>query len=111
MIRFPLSALLLCALMLLAPGWASAQIEAPSRLQEVDPGAIEPDLRDESFDPRDMPVEDIPDDPEPPPAEEDEEPARKPAKGAKAVEVTPASAKPPTGRAPFRLRRPRCPSS
>lgn len=105
MIR-PLLALFLCGLALLAPGGAFAQFEAPSRLQEVDPGAVEPDLRDESFDPRDQPVEDIPDEPEPLPAEDDDAPKSKAARevkgsrGAKPVEATPAGAKTPAASAP-----------
>ncbi|WP_164001400.1 tetratricopeptide repeat protein [Pyxidicoccus caerfyrddinensis] len=107
MIRHPLLALVLCGLALLAPGVASAQIEAPSRLQEVDPSAVEPDLRDDSsYDPGDQPVEDIPDEPEPPPAQDDDAPPAKATrgakggKGAKDVEAVPASSKTPAAPAP-----------
>ncbi|QSQ24951.1 hypothetical protein JY651_08425 [Pyxidicoccus parkwayensis] len=108
MIRLPHLALVLWGLAFLAPGAASAQIEAPSRLQEVDPGAVEPDLRDESFDPRDQPIEDIPDEADPP-SSDDEAPAKgkKAGKGAKAAEALPASAKtpapPPTPEGPVLL--------
>ncbi|WP_021781551.1 hypothetical protein [Myxococcus hansupus] len=51
MIRLPLLALLLSGFTLLAPTVAFAQLEAPTRLPEVDPGPMEPDLRDESMDP------------------------------------------------------------
>ncbi|MFP2910430.1 hypothetical protein ACLESD_36410 [Pyxidicoccus sp. 3LFB2] len=88
MIRPPLLALLLCGLALLAPGAALAQLEAPSRLQEVDPGAIEPDLRDESYDPGDQPIEDIPDEEPPPPADDEDARPRKNGKGAKAAKAT-----------------------
>jgi tetratricopeptide (TPR) repeat protein len=108
MIRHPLLALVLCGLALLAPGVASAQIEAPSRLQEVDPSAVEPDLRDDSsYDPGDQPVEDIPDEPEPSSARDDDDapPAKatrgaRGGKGAKDVEAVPASAKTPAAPAP-----------
>lgn len=96
MIRPLLLALVLCGLALLAPGVASAQLEAPSRLQEVDPRPVDPDLRDESFDPRDQPVEDIPDESDPPPAEDDAPPGKgAKGKGAKAKDAVPASAKTP----------------
>ncbi len=51
MIRLPLLALLLSGFTLLAPAVAFAQLEAPTRLPELDPGPMEPDLRDESLDP------------------------------------------------------------
>lgn len=68
MIRLPLLALLLCGFTLLVPVVASAQLEAPTRLPEVDPGPMEPDLRDESMDPpvndpayaEDAPEDDVP---------------------------------------------------
>ncbi|AEI68211.1 hypothetical protein [Myxococcus fulvus] len=69
MIRLPLLALLLSGFTLLMPVVASAQLEAPTRLPEVDPGPMEPDLRDESMDPPmvddgayldDAPEEDVP---------------------------------------------------
>ncbi|MCK8500342.1 tetratricopeptide repeat protein [Myxococcus fulvus] len=62
MIRFLLPSLLLSGLLLLSPASALAQLEAPTRLQEVDPGPLEPDLQDESYDAAgpedDTPVED-----------------------------------------------------
>ncbi|MBZ4420014.1 hypothetical protein [Myxococcus sp. RHSTA-1-4] len=103
MIRPPFLAFVLCGLALLSSGAASAQTGAPSRSGGyVDPRYIEPDLKDESFDPQDQPIEDIPDEAEePPPAEEDEEPtSRKSARGAKGAEAVPAGAKTPTAPAP-----------
>jgi len=97
MIRPPFFTLLLCGLALLASGVASAQLEAPSRLQEVNPSSLEPDLRDESYDPRDQPVEDIPDE-EPAPELDEDAPPRKGTKGAKGtggVETLPDSARTP----------------
>lgn len=94
MIRFPLLFLVLCGLALLAPGEASAQTEAPPRGGYVDPRYIEPDLKDESFDPGDQPIEDIPEEEEPAP--EEEPTARPPPRGAKAPPTpTPAPAPEP----------------
>ncbi|MCE9672952.1 hypothetical protein LY474_34610 [Myxococcus stipitatus] len=71
MIRPPLSVLALLGLLLLTPAVAVAQLEAPTRIQEVDPGPVEPDLQDEAADtvdtsdeeePAGSQVEDEPDD-------------------------------------------------
>ncbi|MCP3101419.1 tetratricopeptide repeat protein [Myxococcus sp. K15C18031901] len=80
MIRPPLSALVLWGLLLLTPALASAQLEAPTRLQEVDPGPVEPDLQDEAVDTAEAPEEE----PEGAQPEDDEDEApRKGARGAR----------------------------
>ncbi|WP_426753196.1 hypothetical protein [Myxococcus sp. Y35] len=73
MIRLPLLALFLSGFTLLVPAVASAQLEAPTRLPEVDPGPMEADLRDESMDsPVDdgAYVDDVPEEEEDVPAED-----------------------------------------
>ncbi len=102
MIRLPLLALLLSGFTLLAPAAASAQLEAPMRLPEVDPGPMEPDLRDESMDPprddaayEDPPEEDLPAEDASTDAARDDVPAlRGSARGARSTEP-PAVQAPP----------------
>ncbi|AGC46479.1 hypothetical protein MYSTI_05198 [Myxococcus stipitatus DSM 14675] len=93
MIRLPLAALLLWGFLLLTPALASAQLEAPTRLQEVDPGPLEPDLQEEPLDTQEADDAGAPDDEE---FERDEVP-RKSARGAKAREETPSAQARPTG--------------
>ncbi|NMO22021.1 hypothetical protein HPC49_12615 [Pyxidicoccus fallax] len=102
MIRFPFLPLVLCGFALLFPGPVSAQSEgAPRPGGYTDPRYIEPDLKDESFDPADQPIEDIPDEAETPPPEEEDEPAPgKSTRGAKAPEAVPANGKVPAAGTP-----------
>lgn len=92
MIRLPLSSLILWGLLLLTPALASAQLEAPTRLQEVDPGPLEPDLQDESLDAAD-PVYDGPADDGEVEAEQDAVPRKAPRGGKEKAPALPAPSK------------------
>ncbi|WP_338865294.1 hypothetical protein [Myxococcus stipitatus] len=98
MIRLPLSSLLLWGLFLLTPALASAQLEAPTRIQEVDPGLLEPDLQDESVDNPDS--DDAGSSDEDAAESERDEAPRKSARGAKAKEEPPSAQVRPAGGGP-----------
>ncbi|WNZ59432.1 hypothetical protein QEG98_25595 [Myxococcus sp. MxC21-1] len=85
---------------------ASAQLEAPTRLPEVDPGPMEPDLRDESMDPvddaayaEDVPEEDVPA-AEDASSEDADEAPRAPARNVRAAESAPANGRTPAVASP-----------
>ncbi|QDE84367.1 hypothetical protein BHS07_23995 [Myxococcus xanthus] len=106
MIRLPLLALLLSGFTLLVPVVASAQLEAPTRLPEVDPGPMEPDLRDESMDPvddaayaEDAAEEDVPAAEDASTEDADEAP-RRPARNGRAAESAPANGGTPAAASP-----------
>ncbi|WP_237078610.1 hypothetical protein [Myxococcus xanthus] len=106
MIRLPLLALLLSGFTLLVPVVASAQLEAPTRLPEVDPGPMEPDLRDESVDPvddaayaEDVPEEDVPAAEDASTEDADDAP-RAPARNVRAAESAPANGRTPAAASP-----------